>query len=76
MYAIRSYYDLAALAMLAGVAALNMAIPWLVARAVDRLVTATSGLASVYPLLLLLLGAGVAIYLLRYGWRSWPLQAR
>ncbi len=61
---------LAALAMLAGVAALNMAIPWLVARAVDRLVTATSGLASVYPLLLLLLGAGVAIYLLRYGWRK------
>lgn len=61
---------LAALAMLACVAALNMAIPWLVARAVDRLLAAPDGLTSIYPLLLLLLGAGLAIYLLRYGWRK------
>ncbi|GGO82242.1 multidrug ABC transporter permease/ATP-binding protein [Marinobacterium nitratireducens] len=57
---------LLALLMLAGVAVLNMAVPWLVGRAIDALV-AGNGKAGLQ--LLALLALGVALYGLRFGWR-------
>lgn len=61
-----------ALLMLAGVAVLNMAVPYLVGRAIDQLLTATAATSTeldtgVY--LALLLALGLAVYALRYGWR-------
>tara|TARA_Y100001001_G_scaffold157937_1_gene176739 strand:- start:2947 stop:3309 length:363 start_codon:yes stop_codon:yes gene_type:complete len=57
-----------ALVMLFIVALVNMAVPQLIGRAIDRLL-ATGEQASVEPFLLGLVAAGVVVYLLRYGWR-------
>ncbi|GAA3532512.1 ABC transporter transmembrane domain-containing protein [Zobellella aerophila] len=56
------------LAMLAAVAVMNMAIPYLIGKAVDRLVTPAAGQAEGRYLLWIML-LGLAIYLLRLGWR-------
>ena len=56
-----------ALVMLFIVALVNMAVPQLIGRAIDRLL-ATGEQASVEPFLLGLVAAGVVVYLLRYGW--------
>ncbi|NVK40400.1 MAG: ATP-binding cassette domain-containing protein [Oceanospirillaceae bacterium] len=55
-----------ALLMLAGVAVLNMAVPWLIGRAIDALV---SGAGEARVQLLSLLALGLAVYGLRFGWR-------
>jgi len=59
----------AALLMLTAVAALNMLIPWLVARAVDRLVATPGRPEHTYPLLAILAASAILIYLMRLGWR-------
>lgn len=57
-----------ALVMLAAVAMMNMAIPYLIGKAVDQLVTPAAGQAEGHYLLLIAL-LGAAVYLLRLGWR-------
>lgn len=57
-----------ALLMLATVAVMNMSIPYLIGLAVDELVAADSGQADGRLLGLILL-LGVAVYMLRFGWR-------
>ncbi|UTW11887.1 ABC transporter transmembrane domain-containing protein [Marinobacterium rhizophilum] len=61
-----------ALLMLAGVAVLNMSVPWLIGRAIDALLQAPADTGPVTPTshyLLALTGLGLAVYLLRMGWR-------
>ncbi|WP_020682260.1 ABC transporter ATP-binding protein [Marinobacterium rhizophilum] len=61
-----------ALLMLAGVAVLNMSVPWLIGRAIDALLQAPAAGTPSMPAshyLLALTGLGVAVYLLRMGWR-------
>ncbi len=61
-----------ALLMLAGVAVLNMSVPWLIGRAIDVLIQLRNGDQESTPIggyLLALFGLGVAVYLLRMGWR-------
>ncbi len=65
---------LLALLMLAGVAVLNMAVPWLIGRAVDQLVSSGAQPRSgsdndISGYLLALLILGLCVYGLRYGWR-------
>ncbi|PSJ45626.1 ABC transporter ATP-binding protein [Zobellella endophytica] len=57
-----------ALLMLATVAVMNMSIPYLIGQAVDELVAADSGEADGRLLGLILL-LGIAVYVLRFGWR-------
>lgn len=57
-----------ALLMLAAVAVMNMAIPYLIGRAVDALLAAEPGRAD-GRLAWLILALGLAIYALRLGWR-------
>nr|WP_067291705.1 ABC transporter transmembrane domain-containing protein [Marinobacterium profundum] len=67
----RRTYSLALL-MLAGVAVLNMSVPWLIGRAIDALLQASAGNDDAIPgahYLLALCGLGLAVYLLRMGWR-------
>ncbi|MBV1789855.1 ATP-binding cassette domain-containing protein [Marinobacterium sp. D7] len=59
----------AALGMLTLVAALNMIIPWLVARAVDRVVATPDQPERTYALLWILAASALVIYLMRIGWR-------
>ncbi|WP_116472770.1 ABC transporter ATP-binding protein [Zobellella maritima] len=56
------------LVMLTAVAVMNMAIPYLIGKAVDRLVTPAAGQAEGRYLLWIML-LGLAVYLLRLGWR-------
>jgi ATP-binding cassette subfamily B protein/ATP-binding cassette subfamily C protein/ATP-binding cassette subfamily B multidrug efflux pump len=61
-----------ALLMLAGVAVLNMSVPWLIGRAIDTMLETPGqpqGQMPVGAYLLALVGLGVAVYLLRMGWR-------
>jgi ATP-binding cassette subfamily B protein/ATP-binding cassette subfamily C protein/ATP-binding cassette subfamily B multidrug efflux pump len=59
-----------ALLMLAGVAVLNMSVPWLIGRAIDALLqTPTDNATPGAHYLLALCGLGLAVYLLRMGWR-------
>ncbi len=60
---------LIALAMLAGVALLNVAMPYLIGQTIDQLIAAGELDQSVNNYLFLLLGMGLLIYLLRFGWR-------
>ncbi|MDW6003748.1 ABC transporter ATP-binding protein [Vibrio mangrovi] len=57
-----------ALLMLFTVAMINMAIPWFIGQAIDRLLE-TREMAQVEYYLLGLLLASITVYLLRYGWR-------
>lgn len=57
-----------ALLMLFTVGLLNMAIPWMIGQAVDRLIS-THQLSKTTDYLAGLLYAGLFVYLLRYGWR-------
>lgn len=57
-----------ALIMLFSVGLINMAIPWMIGRAIDRLLT-THQLANTIHYLYLLALAGVSVYWLRFGWR-------
>ncbi|WP_165313972.1 ABC transporter ATP-binding protein [Vibrio ziniensis] len=57
-----------ALSMLFAVAMLNMAVPWLIGNAIDKLLqTKDFSQAEIY--LFALLGVSILVYLLRYGWR-------
>lgn len=60
---------LSALGMLAGVAILNMLIPWQVSRIVDAMASPAVDTNEQQKILLLIVGAGLLIYLLRLGWR-------
>ncbi|MFC3023274.1 ABC transporter ATP-binding protein [Vibrio zhugei] len=57
-----------ALTMLFIVGLLNMAIPWVIGRSVDQIL-ATHSMDNTRHYLIILLLCGIAIYLLRYGWR-------
>ena len=58
-----------ALVMLAGVALLNAALPYLIGQTIDRLLAESTFTPTVEDYLWGLLGMGVLIYLLRVGWR-------
>ena len=58
-----------ALLMLAGVALLNAALPYLIGQTIDRLLAEGALNPAVEYYLLILLGMGALIYLLRVGWR-------
>ncbi|WP_027856356.1 ABC transporter ATP-binding protein [Marinobacterium jannaschii] len=60
---------LLAMTMLAGVALLNTAVPWLVGNSIDKMIAASDFTTEVKLQLLALLGMGLLIYLLRFGWR-------
>ncbi|OMH25873.1 ABC transporter ATP-binding protein [Motiliproteus sp. MSK22-1] len=63
---------LVALLMLAGVAMLNLAVPYLIGLAIDELITATETTTAetdIRPYLLALFVLGIGVYALRYGWR-------
>lgn len=57
-----------ALLMLFTVAMLNMAIPWFIGNAIDKLL-ATRDFSQTEFYLFALLGVSILVYLLRYGWR-------
>lgn len=64
----RTYF--VALSMLAGVALLSAATPYLIGLTIDQLLTDQALSQPVENYLFLLLGMGVLIYLLRVGWRQ------
>jgi len=64
----RTYF--VALSMLAGVALLSAATPYLIGLTIDQLLTDQALNQPVENYLFLLLGMGVLIYLLRVGWRQ------
>jgi len=64
----RTYF--VALSMLAGVALLSAATPYLIGLTIDQLLTDRALSQPVENYLFLLLGMGVLIYLLRVGWRQ------
>ncbi|EOG7786441.1 ABC transporter ATP-binding protein [Vibrio fluvialis] len=57
-----------ALSMLFAVAMLNMAVPWFIGRAIDKLLE-TRDFSQAEFYLFALLGVSILVYLLRYGWR-------
>ncbi|WP_199465847.1 ABC transporter transmembrane domain-containing protein [Vibrio sp. bablab_jr001] len=57
-----------ALSMLFAVAMLNMAVPWFIGHAIDKLLE-TRDFSQAEFYLFALLGVSVLVYLLRYGWR-------
>jgi len=57
-----------ALSMLFAVAMLNMAVPWLIGKAIDKLLQ-TKDFSHAEFYLFTLLGVSILVYLLRYGWR-------
>ncbi len=57
-----------ALTMLFTVAMLNMAVPWLIGTAIDKLLK-TRDFSQAEYYLFALIGVSVFVYLLRYGWR-------
>ncbi|MBD0787293.1 ATP-binding cassette domain-containing protein [Vibrio sp. Y2-5] len=57
-----------ALSMLFAVAMLNMAVPWLIGNAIDKLLQ-TKDFSQAEFYLFALLGVSILVYLLRYGWR-------
>ncbi|ELI5731756.1 ATP-binding cassette domain-containing protein [Vibrio fluvialis] len=57
-----------ALSMLFAVAMLNMAVPWFIGHAIDKLLE-TSDFSQAEYYLFALLGVSILVYLLRYGWR-------
>lgn len=60
---------LLAMAMLAAVALLNTAVPWLIGDSIDKLMAAGKLSDAASQQLWLLLGMALAIYGLRFGWR-------
>ncbi|MFB9886080.1 ABC transporter ATP-binding protein [Balneatrix alpica] len=60
---------LLALLMLAGVALLNMGVPYLIGRSVDAIVSGQLQQQQLWGYLLGLFGLGLGVYVLRYGWR-------
>ncbi|EKO3981368.1 ATP-binding cassette domain-containing protein [Vibrio fluvialis] len=57
-----------ALSMLFAVAMLNMAVPWFIGHAIDKLLE-TRDFSQAEFYLFALLGVSILVYLLRYGWR-------
>ncbi|ENF8746797.1 ABC transporter ATP-binding protein [Vibrio fluvialis] len=57
-----------ALSMLFAVAMLNMAVPWFIGHAIDKLLE-TRDFSQAEYYLFALLGVSILVYLLRYGWR-------
>ncbi|WP_158146382.1 ABC transporter ATP-binding protein [Vibrio fluvialis] len=57
-----------ALSMLFAVAMLNMAVPWFIGNAIDKLLE-TRDFSQAEFYLFALLGVSILVYLLRYGWR-------
>lgn len=57
-----------ALAMLLGVALINMAVPWMIGHAIDHLLASREMSQTKFYLAGLLIAA-LSVYLLRYGWR-------
>lgn len=57
-----------ALVMLSSVALINMVVPWFIGQAIDQLLSSRQLVHTQFYLMGLAL-AGVAVYLLRYGWR-------
>lgn len=57
-----------ALTMLFVVAMLNMAVPWLIGNAIDKLLQ-TRDFSQAEYYLFALIGVSILVYLLRYGWR-------
>lgn len=57
-----------ALSMLFSVAMLNMAVPWFIGHAIDKLLE-TRDFSQAEYYLFALLGVSILVYLLRYGWR-------
>ena len=60
---------LLAMVMLAAVALLNTAVPWLIGDSIDKLIAAGELSDDVSNQLWLLFGMALLIYLLRFGWR-------
>lgn len=60
---------LLAMSMLAGVALLNTAVPWLVGRSIDELINAGTFTTEVQQKLWALFAIAIGIYLMRFGWR-------
>ncbi|MCG6268224.1 hypothetical protein K6U47_11555, partial [Vibrio furnissii] len=57
-----------ALSMLFAVAMLNMAVPWFIGHAIDKLLE-TRDFSQAEYYLFALVGVSILVYLLRYGWR-------
>ena len=60
---------LLAMAMLATVALLNTAVPWLIGNSIDKLIAAGEISGEVSQQLWLLFAMALAVYALRFGWR-------